>query len=69
MTFLPRTRELQPIKFSLLLDSVAQEVNETFTLRLSYDENLFGLPTDTVVNELEVTILDGDCKCTSRLSP
>ena len=60
MTFLPRTKELQPVTFTLLLDSVAQEVNETFTLRLSYDQSLIGLPTDTVVNELDITIIDGD---------
>ena len=69
MTFHPRMRELQPVTFSLQLDSVAQEVNETFTLRLSYDKNLFGLPTDTVVNELEVTILDGDSKCIFSIEP
>ena len=61
-SFPPRSTTVDTVTFSLQLDSVAQEINETFTLKLNYDTSLFGLPTDTVVDELVVTIIDSDSK-------
>ena len=49
---------------SLEIDSVAQEINETLTLRINFDETLFDLPTDiyTLITELNVTIIDTECE-------
>ena len=47
---------------SLKIDSVAQEINETLTLRINFDETLFDLPTDTLITELNVTIIDTECE-------
>lgn len=49
--------------YMLVLDAIAQEFNETFTLRLNYNKSFFE-PSDNVTffDELSVTILDGDSK-------
>ena len=50
------------IAFIITPDSLANEANETFSLRLSYNRTLF-LPTDDLsADELNVTIIDGDGK-------
>lgn len=52
---------VQPVTFILMMDAVAQEINETFTLKLVYETSLFG-PNDEVRDELNVTIIDADSK-------
>ena len=59
-TFPPHTFGTQPVMFTLVLDSVAQEINETFTLRLNYDKSLFGPHDDLTQDELKVTIIDAN---------
>ena len=52
--------------FALRLDSVAQERDETFSLKLMFDRSLFG-PEAEIFDELNVTIIDGECKLFSNL--
>lgn len=53
---------LQPVEFTISSDSVANEANEIFRLRLQYDSSLFGPTDDLSANEVAVTIIDGDSK-------
>ena len=61
VTFPPFIGATQPVTFTLRLDSVAQERNETFSLKLVYNTSLFG-PEDEMCDELNVTIIDGECR-------
>ena len=61
-TFAVRSTNTDRVVLSLEIDSVAQEINETLTLRLNFDETLFDLPTDTLITELNVTIIDTGCE-------
>ena len=61
-TFAVRSTDTDRVVLSLEIDSVAQEINETLTLRLNFDETLFDLPTDTLITELNVTIVDTECE-------
>lgn len=50
------------VTFILLMDSVAQEDNETFSFILNIDDiNALGI-NPTLISPLQVTILDGDSK-------
>ena len=67
-TFAARTTmRTQPVTFTLVLDSIAQEFNEDFTLSLNYDRSLFQ-PNDSVtfIDELRVTIIDDDGRFKNR---
>lgn len=57
----PPGTTLRPIEFTLTMDSVAQEVDEFFTLKLSFDRSGFG-PNDEICDEMNVTIMDSDSK-------
>lgn len=60
-TFPARSFSTQPVRFTLLRDSVVQEIDETFTLRLNYSRAPFE-PNDatTFFDELSVTIVDSE---------
>ena len=64
-TFAAQSTDTDRVVLSLEIDSVAQEINEALTLRLNFDETLFDLPTDTLITELNVTIIDTECKFSS----
>ena len=52
---------------NFIRDRIANEGNETFSLRLNYDRNLF-LPTDDLsADELNVTIIDGNGKSSMQV--
>ena len=58
---MPQTFGTQPVSFTLVLDSIAQEGIESFTLRLDYNRSLFGDVNDDISqDELHVTIIDNE---------
>ena len=58
-SFPAQSNTFQPVSFTLRLDS---EINETLTLKLNVNETLFNLPTDTLITQLNVTIIDSESK-------
>ena len=61
-SFPAQSNTFQPVSFTLRLDLVAQEINETLTLKLNVNQTLFNLPTDTLITQLNVTIIDSESK-------
>ena len=63
MIFEAKSTILQPVEFMVFSDSLANEMDETFTLRLQFDfddENAFISTDDLSANEVIVTIIDDD---------
>ena len=58
LRFLPGTIE-QNIEFSLSVDNIAQELDETFAITLEVPDGIFG-PGANIRNRLEGVIIDSD---------